>query len=303
VVERRPANGLPLTERSGERRPRNPEVPEDITGRELDPQVRIELSSLARDTGRQVARHLVMAGELIDENPEAAWQHADAARRMAGRIGVVREAAGLAAYRSGRYETALAELRTARRLTGSSAHLPVMADCERGLGRPERALALMSSPEARSLDRSGQVEMLIVAAGARADLGQFDAAVVTLQVPQLNERVHASWLARLRSAYADALAAVGRDDESRRWLELAAEVDDDGVSGAGERLAELDGITFLEEPDDDDVEGEDGAGDIDAPADVVAGPAVAGTVDTEDTEDTSDTGAEVDEEPQAPEVR
>lgn len=233
-----------------------------MTGHELDSEVRRELISLARDTGRQVARHLVMAGELIDEDPEAAWEHADAARKLAGRIGVVREAAGLAAYRSGRYDVALAELRTARRLTGSSAHLPVMADCERGLGRPERALALLSAPEARTLDRSGQVELLIVGAGARADLGQLDAAVVTLQVPQLNERVREPWLARLRSAYADALDAVGREEESLRWLRLAAEVDEDGVSGAAERLAELEGVTFLEEPDDEepDDDGDEGVG-------------------------------------------
>jgi tetratricopeptide (TPR) repeat protein len=168
---------------------------------------------------------------------------------------VVREAAGLAAYRSGRYDVALAELRTARRLTGSCAHLAVMADCERGLGRPERALALASSPEARTLDRAGQVEMLIVAAGARADRGELDAAVVTLQVPQLRAQVREPWLARLRVAYADALAAAGREEESLRWLRSAAEVDDDDASGAHERLAEIDGVTFLDEDVDESVDG------------------------------------------------
>jgi tetratricopeptide (TPR) repeat protein len=258
-----------------------------VTGRELDREVRAELSGLARETGRQVARHLVMVGELIDQEAELAWAHADAARQLAGRIGVVREAAGLAAYHTGRYDVALAELRTARRLTGSSVHLPVMADCERGLGRPERALTMVSSPQARALDRSGQVEMLIVAAGARGDLGQLEAAVVTLQVPQLNERVHQPWLARLRSAYADALAAVGRHEESQRWLRLAAEVDDDGVSGAAERIAELDGVTFLEVFDEDgeDNSVEDGADDV---GDVVAG-------------DLGDLGAAPEEVPDPPE--
>ena len=229
----------------------------------------MELTSLARETGREVARHLVMAGELLDDDAEAAWQHADAARKLAGRIGVVREAAGLAAYRSGRYDIALAELRTARRLTGSSVHLPVMADCERGMGRPERALALLSAPEAGTLDRAGQVELLIVAAGARGDLGQHDAAVVTLQVPQLNDRAPSPWLARLRSAYADALAAAGRHEESRVWLQRAAEVDEDGVSGADERLAELEGFTFLDLGDDLEEEVVDG----DAEPEVVDGDA------------------------------
>lgn len=248
-----------------------------MTGRELDPGVRAALGSLARDTGKQVARHLVMAGELLDEDPEAAWQHAEAARRMAGRIGVVREAAGLVAYRSGRYDVALTELRTARRLTGSTEHLPVMADCERGMGRPERALAMLTTPEARTLDRAGQVELLIVAAGARADLGQLDAAVVTLQVPQLNDKVREPWLARLRCAYADALAAAGRAEESRRWLELAAEVDDEDASGAAERLLEQDGIAFLdldENPTEGPVEDPTEGSGLTAEAEPVAEPEV-----------------------------
>jgi tetratricopeptide (TPR) repeat protein len=196
-----------------------------------------------------------MAGELVDSDAEAAWAHAEAARRLAGRIGVVREAAGLVAYRSGRYDVALSELRTASRLTGWSGYLPVMADCERGLGRPERALAMLGVPEAGTLDRAGWVELLIVAAGARADLGQLDAAVVTLQVPQLNARVRELWLARLQSAYADALAAVGRVEESRHWLALAAAADDEGTTGAGERLAEQDGVTIVEWVEDDTEEG------------------------------------------------
>jgi tetratricopeptide (TPR) repeat protein len=221
-----------------------------------------------------------MVAELLDEDPELAWAHADAARGMAGRIAVVREAAGLAAYRSGRYAEALNELRTARRLTGSSVHLPVMADCERGLGRPERALTLATSPEARELDRAGQVEMLIVAAGARSDLGQPDAAVITLQVPQLNERVREPWLARLRAAYAEALMAVGREEDGLRWLRLAADVDDEDASGAHERLAEQDGITFLDLEED-----EEGDEDLQADADIEAPPTADAPPDPPDSTD------------------
>jgi tetratricopeptide (TPR) repeat protein len=207
-----------------------------------------------------------MVGRLIDEDPEAAWQHALAARGRAARIGDVREAAGLAAYRAGHYAEALAELRTARRLTGSDEHLPVIADCERALGRPERALTIAASPEVQRLDLEHRVEMLIVEAGARADLGQPDAAVVTLQVGLLDSKARAPWLARLRSAYADALAAVGRDAEARHWLERAADADPDDVTGVQERLAELDGIlvTDLEddaEADDAGDDGEEPAGD------------------------------------------
>jgi tetratricopeptide (TPR) repeat protein len=203
----------------------------------------------------EVARHLVMAGRLFDEDPELAWQHAMAARGRGARIAVVREAAGLACYATGRFAEALAELRTARRLTGSNEHLPVMADCERGLGRPERALAMATSPEASTLDAAGRIELRIVAAGARQDMGQAEAAVVTLQVPELESKTREPWLARLRSAYADALYAVGRDDEGRVWLERAADVDPSGETHAAERLAELDGLTVLDTLEDE--EGQD----------------------------------------------
>jgi tetratricopeptide (TPR) repeat protein len=201
-----------------------------------------------------------MVGRLIDDDPEAAWQHALAARARAARIGVVREAAGLAAYRAGHYAQALAELRTARRLTGSDEHLPVIADSERALGRPERALTIAASPEIGKLDVEHRVEMLIVEAGARSDLGQKEAAVITLQVGLLDSHARAPWVARLRTAYADALADVGRDEEAARWLERAAEADPDDVTGIHERLEELDDVvvTDLEEDaDEDDEDDED----------------------------------------------
>jgi hypothetical protein len=247
--------------------PSAPPLPDDVTGAELDRDVRAALSSLNPGTAKDVGRHLVMVGQLIDDDPEAAWQHALAARARAARIGFVREAAGLAAYRAGHYAEALAELRTARRLTGSDEHLHVIADCERALGRPERALAIAGSPEVARLDVEHRVEMLIVEAGARADLGQLDAAVVTLQVGLLDSRPRTPWVARLRLAYADALAAVGRDADARYWIERAADADPDDLAGAQERLAESDGffLTDLEDdaagPDEDPAAPDDDAGE------------------------------------------
>ena len=172
---------------SADRKPRRvePPLPEDVTGRELDRSVRDELGSLARINADIVARHLVMAGRLVDEDPELAYEHARAAQARAGRVGAVREAAGLAAYATGRFAEALSELRAARRISGDDSLLPVLADCERGLGRPERALALAASPELAGLDAGVRVEMLIVASGARRDLGQHEAAVQALHGPQL----------------------------------------------------------------------------------------------------------------------
>ena len=100
-----------------------------------------------------MARHLVAATSLADEEPEEAWLHARAARSKGGRIAVVREAAGITAYHAGEWAEALAELRAARRMGGGPGHLAVMADIERAMGRPERAIELSRSPEARELER------------------------------------------------------------------------------------------------------------------------------------------------------
>lgn len=255
------------TDRAGRPERAEPRIPEEVTGHELDRQVRGELGTLSRENAKQVARHLVMVFQLLDDDPKAALEHAVAAQRRAGRVGLVREAAGIAAYRAGEYEHALRELRTARRLTGSQQQLPLMADCERGLGRPERALDLAAGPEVRQLDRAGQLEMLMVAAGARQDLGQPESAVVLLQVPELTRR-GAPGHARLLSAYADALAAAGRQSEAEDWLRRAAAADTAGETGAASRLGlagpDDDLITDLLEGDEDaDGQGEETADTVD----------------------------------------
>lgn len=187
-----------------------------------------------------MARHLLAAGELLDADADLAYRHAVVARRLAGRVGVVREAVGVAAYAAGRFAEALAELRATRRITGSVEHLPLLADAERGLGRPDRALALAAGAEARRLDRAGQVELRIVAAGARRDLGQYAAAVVLLQGPDLDPARVEGWTPRLWYAYADALVAAGRPADAVGWFERVADLDD-GQTDAAERVAGLAG--------------------------------------------------------------
>ncbi|MFC8919730.1 hypothetical protein ACFT5C_28660 [Streptomyces sp. NPDC057116] len=219
--------------------------------------------SLPKTLAEDVARNLVMVAKLIDEEPEKAYAYSRIALRLASRVAAVREAAGFAAYATQKYAEALAEFRAARRMTGSVELWPVMADCERGLGRPERALAMAGEPEVSKLDKAGQVEMRLVAAGARRDMGQLDAAIVTLQSPELASNSVQSWTARLRYAYADALLEAGREDEAREWFAKALEADKDGSTDASDRLAELDGVEFVdaivEEHEDDE--------DEDAPAD------------------------------------
>ena len=230
-------------------------LPDDVDPRELEPESRRQLTSLAKDTADLVARHLVMAGRLMDDEPEQALAHARAARALGGRVGVVREVNGLVAYAAGEWGEALTELRTARRITGEPDHLPVMADCERALGRPDRALAVAEDPQAAQLPPAARVELMIVVSGARRDLGQPEAAAVGLDVAALEGPVR-PWTARLRYAYADALLECGREDEARDWFARAAEVDELGETDAEDRVHELDGLVFtdLEETPDTDVE-------------------------------------------------
>jgi hypothetical protein len=129
-----------------------------------------------------------------------------------------------------------------------------MADCERGLGRPERALELARSPEAKGLDSMDRVELRIVESGARRDLGQYEAAVVTLQIPELKDRRLRPWSARLFYAYADALVDADREGDARDWFARAAAADRDGETDAAERYADLEGLEIYDTVDDEEPE-------------------------------------------------
>ena len=223
----------------GGRRRDEPALPPDIDPRRLSPEIRRELTTLDRVNAEMVAKYLVAAGELLDDDPDAALVHARAARARSGRIAAVREAVGIAAYHCGDWAQALAELRAARRMGSKSVLLPLIADCERGVGRPERAVELARSAEAAQLAGDDADEMRIVAAGARSDLGQLDQALAALSTPPIDPARTGQTAARLCYAYADTLLAVGRQKDAVQWFLRAAAADVDGVTDAEDRVAEL----------------------------------------------------------------
>ena len=231
--ESRPDSGSDSTAHSG------PSIPASIEAKQLAPEIRAELFTLDKATADTVARHLVAAGELIDEDPEAALAHAQAARTRSGRIAAIREAVGIAAYHCGDWAQALAEFRAARRMGSKSQLLPLIADCERGVGRPERAVELARSPEAAALTGDDADEMRIVAAGARADMGHLEQALAVLASPAPDPSRTGSTAARLFYAYAEALLALDRGPEALQWFIHAAAADVDGVTDAEERVSEL----------------------------------------------------------------
>jgi hypothetical protein len=262
----RPGGGRPWAGRdeasAREAHETRPQIPESVSAQQLDPQALAQLHSLPNDLADTVARFLVAAG--LAEDPEQGYAYAQAAKRLAARVGVVREACGIAAYRTGRWAEALSELRAARRMTGQDDYLPIMADCERALGRLDRALALVREGSTADLDRATRIELRIVESGIRRDQGLHEAAVLALQVPELTSGRLRPWSPRLFYAYADALLAAGRADEARDAFARAAEADTEGETDAADRLDELDGIEW-DDLEDDDLGADDlGADDLGA---------------------------------------
>lgn len=217
-----------------------PDLPEWITGQELDRAVTAQLRGLPEKLAARVGRHLAAAQHFLEvDNAEIAYQHALAAKSRAQRLAIVREAVGETAYYAGHFEAALAELRAAKRMNGATAYLPMMADCHRALGHAEQALKLAQSPSVKNMPPALKGEMTIIAAGARADLGQFDAALRILEQAPLMSQSREEWVVRLRYAYADILEQAGRTTDALAWFHRTFAIDSAEATDAGERAAAL----------------------------------------------------------------
>ena len=206
-----------------------PTIPAGVSAEELDRDALRALTTLSGPNRDIVARHLVMAGQLIDLDPEAAYQHAQAAVARAGRVDVVREAAALTAYASGRYEEALREVRAVRRMRGDSSLRAVEADAERGLGHPEKAVEIIDATDPSTLDLSEQVELVLVSSGARADLGQAEVGLVIVDdaLAALPAEADDELRRRLMEVKAQRLLDLGREDEAAEVVaSMPAEVED-----------------------------------------------------------------------------
>lgn len=208
-------------------RPRDPErakspmIPEEITENDLDLLVRVQMKTLSPENAERVARHLAMVNLLIDQDPELAHQHAIAAADRAGRIGIVRETLALTAYTVGDFALALRELQAYRRISGKDDQLPIMVDCERGLGRPDKALELGRSIAREKLDVGVRVNLAIAMSGARLDKGQFDLALAELEIPELNPSSVFDYSPQLFRAYAHTMEILGRVSDAEKWHQLA----------------------------------------------------------------------------------
>jgi len=231
--ERSDSNRYPSRDRSDEeaRESRGPWIPEEILFEDLDKSVRFELQTLPESLQERVGRHLLAAEMAIaDDDMETALAHSRQAKKLAGRVAVVREANGTIEYLAGEYAAALNELRAVRRMTGSNDFVAMMADCERGLGRPERAIEFLKSIPTKELAPDTAIEALMVNAGARADMGQIDAALLMLNVGSLTSLPAGDLRARMQESYSDLLDKAGRTAEAREWRGKALKSDINGVT-------------------------------------------------------------------------
>lgn len=196
---------------------RSPDIDEDVTGKELDRATLKQVQGLDEKQAGWVSKHLVMAGRLMYDDPVEAFQHALAASRRGGRLACVREAVALTAYAAGEWQEALREFRTYRRITGDDTHVAAQLDCERALGRPEKAVQLASEVDMAKLDRDARVELVMVLSGAHEDIGDLEGARTVLEIPELDRRRGYPFSPRLFQRYADVLSALGREKEARQW--------------------------------------------------------------------------------------
>jgi tetratricopeptide (TPR) repeat protein len=210
--------------------------PDEIFELELEPELRAEIEAFGGRT-ETLSKHLLSVQVLAESDPEAAYLHAARIRDRVPRAALGRQTACIAAYRTERFKEAIKEESAYRRISASKDLVPIAADSERGLGRPERALALVAQFDADDLDADTRTELLIVGGGARRDLGDADAARVLLQKAV---RVARSPMATARARYAlgELLAEQGESEQARKWLQSAADIDADGVWTAAAEMLE-----------------------------------------------------------------
>lgn len=236
---------------------REPELPEGISGKDLAGHTLQQLKPLSREHAETVANHLAAAGALIDSDPKAAYKHAQYAVESAGRIAATREALGLVAYRLGKYDEALRELRTHRRITGADENLPVIADCERGRGKPQKALDIFTEANKQKLAPDVWIELVLVAAGAHADLDQLPAAKALIEAQGFTGHPARSAV-RLVSVYADLLRAQGDTATGDKYEQLARRTAQRANIAFGDEApdpnADVEIITLEEEPEQEEPE-------------------------------------------------
>ena len=219
------------------RRPDEPKMPKGIEWRMLTTDDRERLRGLSKEHAENIGLHILAAYTLEESNPELALEHAKWVARQASRIDFARETLAFVAYRQGDYKLALREFRTAFRMNGFLDYLPFIADCERGMGEPKKAIEVAVSDDAKYLRGEAKAEMFLVYAGALGDLKMWDKAIEIVHTLGHSKGLAGEYRMRAVQAEQYFLEEAGRTDEAIALdrlldkLELQyADVEDDETS-------------------------------------------------------------------------
>ncbi|WP_201736506.1 tetratricopeptide repeat protein [Bifidobacterium xylocopae] len=219
-------------------RPGEPKMPKGLEWSMLSKDDKERLRGLSKEHAENTGLHILAAYALEESDPERALAHAKWVAKQASRVDISRETLALVAYRQGDYKLALREFRTAYRMNGYLDYLPFIADCERGLGHPRKAIEEATSPEGQALRGESKAEMFLVYAGALGDLGLWDQAVETVRKLVRAKGLSGDYRMRAIQAEQNLLEQAGRGDESQRLDEVLArleteyaDADEDGDTG------------------------------------------------------------------------
>jgi len=184
---------------------------------------------LARVTPKKNLPH---ATELLQASARAfaagkhgrAFQAAEEAKELSPRDPTIRELIGLSAYRMSRWDVALRELRTFRRLTGDATHLPVEMDVLRALDRPGDVEAAWKVLRGLRPDRETEDEARVVYGSFLLDRGEDRKAWQVTNPKRISDDPRES---ELRVWYVAARAAARLEDRAtaRQLLEAIRSTD------------------------------------------------------------------------------
>ena len=219
------------------RRPGEPKMPKGIEWSMLSTDDRERLRGLSKEHAENIGLHILAAYTLEERDPELALEHAKWVAHQASRIDFARETLAFVAYRQGDYKLALREFRTAFRMNGFLDYLPFIADCERGMGEPKKAIETAMSDDAKYLRGESKAEMFLVYAGALGDLELWDKAIEIVHTLGRSKGLAGEYRMRAVQAEQYFLEQAGRSDEAVALdqlldkLELQyADAEEDGTS-------------------------------------------------------------------------
>ncbi len=196
------------------RRPGEPKMPKGIEWSMLSTDDRERLRSLSKEHAENIGLHILAAYTLEERDPELALEHAKWVAHQASRIDFARETLAFVAYRQGDYKLALREFRTAFRMNGFLDYLPFIADCERGMGEPKKAIETAMSDDAKYLRGESKAEMFLVYAGALGDLELWNKAIEIVHTLGRSKGLAGEYRMRAVQAEQYFLEQAGRSDEA-----------------------------------------------------------------------------------------